>query len=98
MDDRKDLISSTDPFTKLSSDAAPTVVDVRHNADAGEIDRRDVPSLHSPDEIEESWTDLSDGRTVVTYCFHGTQVGDGVASALRLMGVEANIVEGGVAA
>jgi hypothetical protein len=40
---------------------------------------------------------LPDGRRVVTCCFHGDQVSQGVATALRLMGVNPNFLEGGIA-
>ena len=51
----------------------------------------------SPDFVEEWRTELPNGRQVVTYCVHGREVSQGVAAALRLMGVEANFLEGGIA-
>ncbi len=98
MDDRKDFIPPTNGFTKSGSDAAPAVVGGRHTADVGIGDRQDCPAFHRPtDETEESRTDLPSGHTVVTCCFHGPQVSQGLATALRLMGVEP-LLEGGVAA
>jgi rhodanese-related sulfurtransferase len=51
----------------------------------------------SPDSVEQWRTELPSGRQVVTYCVHGRQVSQGVAAALRLMGVEADFLEGGIA-
>ena len=53
-------------------------------------------ALHrSPDAVEEWRTDLPGGRQVVSYCFQGREVSQqGVAAAPRLMGIEANFLEG----
>lgn len=96
MDDRKDLIPRANRFTTPGSDAAPAVVGGRHTDDAS--DRLNFPAFHRPiDGAEESRNDLPSGRTVVTCCFHGPQVSQGLATALRLMGVEP-LPEGSVAA
>src|SRR6202007_2648744 len=34
---------------------------------------------------------------VVTYCAHGEELSQGIATALRIMGIEANFLEGGIA-
>src|SRR5260370_284682 len=62
------------------------------------VDSLVIDAFHSPSEDVEQWeTDLRSGRQVVTYCLHGQHVSQGVAAALRIMGVEANFLEGGIA-
>src|SRR5205085_114779 len=74
------------------------VVDVRRAAEFGSTDRLLAPAFHrSPDEVETWRSELPSGRAVATYCFHGEQVSQGVPAALRLMGVDANFLEGGIA-
>jgi rhodanese-related sulfurtransferase len=91
-------ISPRDLYAKLGSDAAPIVIDVRREADFAGADRLLAPALRrSPDEVEYWRSDLPSGRPVVTYCFHGQELSQGVAAALRLMGVDADFLEGGIA-
>jgi rhodanese-related sulfurtransferase len=98
MDDRKHSISPHDLYARLGSEAAPIVVDVRRDDDFANADRLVVPAFHrSPDAVERWREELPSGRPVVAYCFHGRQVSQGVAAALRLMGVEADFLEGGIA-
>jgi rhodanese-related sulfurtransferase len=98
MDDRKHSISPHDLYARLGSEAAPIIVDVRREADFAAAATLVADAFHrSPEAIEEWRTDLPGGRQVVTYCVHGREVSQGVAAALRLMGVEANFLEGGIA-
>jgi rhodanese-related sulfurtransferase len=98
MDENKLPISPHDLYALLGSDAAPIVVDVRRDSDFANSDRLLSPAFHrSPDHVEQWQGELSDGRPVVTYCFHGDQVSQGVAMALRAMGVNANFLAGGIA-
>lgn len=98
MDDYRHSISPHDLYARLGSDAAPIVVDVRRAADFDSADRLVIPAFHcSPDEVEQWPKNLPPGRPVVTYCVHGHHVSQGVAAALRAMGVEANFLEGGIA-
>jgi rhodanese-related sulfurtransferase len=98
MDQSKYSISPHDLYARLVSDTAPIVVDVRRDDDFANTDRLVVPAFHrSPDEVERWREDLPSGRPVVAYCFHGHEVSQGVASALRIMGVDANFLEGGIA-
>lgn len=98
MDGRKLSISPHDVYARIGTDAAPIIVDVRRDADLADSDRLVVPAFHrSPDDVEQWRTDLPGGRQIVTYCFHGDQVSQGVAAALRIMGVDANFLEGGIA-
>jgi rhodanese-related sulfurtransferase len=99
MDDRKHSISPEILYARLGSEAAPIIVDVRRDADFAGADRLVADAFHlSPDSVEQWRTELPSGRQVVTYCVHGHQVSQGVAAALRLMGVEADFLEGGIAA
>jgi hypothetical protein len=92
MDDRKHSISPDALYARLGSEAAPIIVDVRRDADFADAGTLLADAFHrSPDGIEERRTELPSGRV------HGHQVNQGVAAALRLMGVEANFLEGRIA-
>jgi len=96
MDDRKHSISPDALYARLGSESAPIIVDVRR--DVADADTLVADAFHrSPDHVEQWRTDLPSGRQVITYCIHGREVSQGVAAALRLMGVEANFLEGGIA-
>ena len=99
MDDGKHSISPNDLYARLGSEAAPIIVDVRRDADFAGADRLVADAFHlSPDSVEQWRTELPSEHQVVTYCVHERQVSQGVATALRLMGVEADFLEGGIAA
>jgi hypothetical protein len=95
MDDRKNSISPYDLDVRLGSETAPVVVDACR-ADFAGAETLVADALHrSPDAVEEWRTDLPGGRQVVSYCFQGREVSQqGVAAAPRLMGIEANFLEG----
>src|SRR5205807_6108536 len=98
MDDRKHSISSDALYARLGSEAAPIIVDVRPDIDFAGADTLVADALHcSPDSVEQWRADLPSGRQIVTYCIHGREVSQGVAAALRLMGMEANFLDGGIA-
>ena len=98
MDAGKNSISSEALYARLGSVAAPIIVDVRPDIDFASAETLVADAFHrAPDAVEEWRTDLPSGRQVVTYCMHGREVSQGVAAALRLMGVEANFMEGGIA-
>jgi len=98
MDQRNNSISPKDLYARLGSGTAPVVVDVRRDADFASAETIVAGAFHrSPDAVEEWRTDLPSGRQVVTYCVHGRDISQGVAAALRLIGVEANFLEGGIA-
>jgi rhodanese-related sulfurtransferase len=98
MDDREQSISPDSLYARLGSESAPIIVDVRRDADFATAATLVADAFHrSPDKVELWQTDLPNGRQVVTYCLHGREVSQGVAAALRLMGVEANFLEGGIA-
>ncbi len=92
-------ISPHDLYVRLGSGKAPIVVDVRRDADFVNSSRLLSAAVHrSPDHLEQWRRDLPAGREVVTYCLHGDHVSQGVAIALRAMGVDASFLEGGIAA
>jgi rhodanese-related sulfurtransferase len=98
MDDRNHSISPDALYARLGSKSAPIIVDVRRDADFAAAATLVADAFHrSPDHVERWRTDLPNGHQVVTYCVHGREVSQGVAAALRLMGVEANFLEGGIA-
>jgi rhodanese-related sulfurtransferase len=98
MDDRKHSISPDALYARLGSDAAPIIVDVRRDADFAAAATLVADAFHrSPDDVEQWRNDLPNGRQIVTCCVHGREVSQGVTAALRLMGVEANFLEGGIA-
>src|SRR6266849_10258293 len=98
MDNRRHSISPHDLYARLGSEAAPIIVDVRRDAELASADTLVADAFHrSPDHVEPWRTDLPSVRQIVTYCIHGREVSQGVAAALRLMGVEANFLEGGIA-
>jgi rhodanese-related sulfurtransferase len=98
MDDRNPSISPDALYGRLGSDAAPIVIDVRRETDFAGAETLLVDAIHrSPDNVEEWRSELPNGRHIVTYCVHGREVSQGVAAALRLMGLEASFLEGGIA-
>jgi len=98
MDDRNRSIPPDILYAQLGSEAAPIIVDVRRDADFAGAERLVADAFHrSPDAVEQWRTELPSGRQVVTYCSHGRDVSQRVAAALRLTGVEANFLEGGLA-
>lgn len=95
--DHRNSISPDALYARLGSEVAPVIVDVRHDADFAGADTLVAGAFHrSPAAIEEWRTGLPDGREVVTYCIHGGEVSQEVATALRLVGVEASFLEGGI--
>jgi hypothetical protein len=38
--------------------------------------------------VEPRRDDPTRGRRIVTYCFHGRELGEGIAAAFRIMGIE----------
>ncbi|WP_458760872.1 rhodanese-like domain-containing protein [Afipia sp. TerB] len=99
MDGNKLSISFHDLCADLGSGAAQFVVGIRRDAGFAKASQLLGPAAnHSPDNIEQWRSDLPGRRQVVTYCVHGDQVSQGVAIALRAMGVDANFLEGGIVA
>src|SRR5712664_3002678 len=98
MDDRRYSISPVALYARLGSEAATIIVDVRRDADFADASTLVADAFHcSTDGVEQWRTDLPNARQGVTYCVHVQQVSQGVAASLRIMGVEANFLEGGIA-
>ena len=96
--DHRNSISPDALYARLGSEVAPITVDVRRDADFAGAETLVAGAFHrSPAAAEEWRTDLPSGRQVVTYRMRGREVSQGVAAALRLVGVEANFLEGGIA-
>ena len=97
--DQRNSISPEHLYARLGSEAAPVIVDVRHDADFAGAATLLAGAFHrSPDRIETWRTDLADGREVVACCKYGGETSQGVAEKLRRMGVQAHFLEGGIAA
>src|SRR5436853_7938492 len=91
-------VSASELYARLGTGAAPVVVDVRRE----DIYRNDheliVGALHRPPETFEGWLkDLPPGRPIVTYCVHGSELSQEIATSLRRAGVKAAYLEGGFA-
>jgi hypothetical protein len=61
--------------------------------------RRDTPGADAlrPDHVEPRRNELPSERQVDTYCFHGDELSQGVAAALRIMGLETDSLQDGIA-
>jgi hypothetical protein len=85
MDDRRHSDSQNALDTQLGSEAAP-IVDVRRDALMADA------LGWSPNDVERRRNDLPSGhrvvRHVVTSCFHGRELNEGVEAAFRIMGIE----------
>jgi rhodanese-related sulfurtransferase len=99
MDPSNHFVSPQELYARLGSEAAPIIVDVRRDADFSAAERLLAPAFHrAPDQTERWGKDLPSERKVVAYCAHGKELSQGVAAALRIMGVEADFLDGGIAA
>ncbi|MER2269366.1 sulfurtransferase/chromate resistance protein [Methylobacterium oxalidis] len=90
------------PVDKLArlvgTSACPLVIDVRPD-DAFRDDPRLIPgSLRRSFDQAAVWGAAITGRSAVVACGHGRDISHGVAAYLRQEGVEAETLEGGVAA
>ncbi len=99
MDDSRFSISAQDLFARLGTAKAPIVVDVRRPPAFDADETMLVGAIRRlPDAIEEWRNALPRGRSVVVYCVHGHEVSQNAATALRTTGVDAQYLEGGIAA
>src|SRR5258708_18284737 len=91
-------ISPAEPYARLGTPAAPTVVDVRRHADFATAGELIVSAYHrDPDAVEQWRRDLPNGRQVVVHCVHGHEVSQGVATVLRAAGVRPTQPPDGIA-
>jgi rhodanese-related sulfurtransferase len=90
-------ITPTELTRRLAAFPPPTLVDVRRQP-AFEQDRSVIPAaLRRLPEALETWAPaLEPWRPVVVYCVRGHEVSQDAAAALRLRGLEARYLEGGL--
>jgi rhodanese-related sulfurtransferase len=98
MDANSFSVSAADLQGRLGTASAPVVIDVRRLVPDAERDRLIVAAIHQPPSEVERWSkELHADRPVVAYCVHGHEVSQGVAKALRIAGIDATFLEGGIA-
>jgi rhodanese-related sulfurtransferase len=99
MDGNALQISTTELYARVGTASAPLLIDVRR-APAFESDDKLIigSARRLPDEVSAWRRALPAGRSIVTYCVHGHEVSQGVASALKGSGVQAAYLEGGITA
>jgi rhodanese-related sulfurtransferase len=86
-------ISPDKLFRLVGTPSCPTIIDVR--PDGQEL----LPaSLRRDADTVNDWAGALAGRKVVVACVHGLERSAGVAAILRSEGVQAEVLEGGVAA
>ena len=99
MDGRRPSISPHNLYSRLGTEAAPVVIDVRRPADFAMAEVLILDASHHPsDEVEQWRKDLPFGRPVAVYCAHGREVSQKAAGALVAAGIDAVYLDGGIAA
>jgi len=97
MDGNAHSVGPTDLYARLGTASAPLVIDVRNPDAFSADDRLVIGALHRVPADVARWRDkLPACRPIVAYCVHGHEVSQGVASALRAAGKDANYLEGGI--
>ncbi len=76
-----------------------TLLDVRRKADY-EVSDAKLPGARwlDPEQLSEWSRSISKDRDVVLYCVRGGAVSNSVVDALRVLGVKARFIEGGIEA
>ena len=84
-------------FEQLQSEVPPLVVDVRKN-EAFLASTYLLPSAlrRDPEQVEQWMLTLPAAQTVLVSCVHGHEVSQNTAMALRLHGINAKFLEGGI--
>ena len=83
----------------LAGDQPPELIDVRRGKALREAGASIGDALWRDPALWLDWKDTCGrDRPVVLYCAHGREISQGLAAALRAMGVEARYLEGGYAA
>jgi rhodanese-related sulfurtransferase len=91
-------ISADKLFRLLGSSQSPLLVDVRIDEDV-EADRMLLPAAVRRDHrIVEQWAPEIKSSSVVVICQKGRKLSEGVAAHLRLLGLSAEVLEGGTLA
>ena len=85
-------ISPDKLFRLIGTPACPAIIDVR--PDGNDL----IPSsVRRPTENVAEWAGMFQGKKAVVTCVHGHERSAGVAALLRSEGIDAEILEGGVA-
>src|ERR1700722_18734143 len=95
MDRQPNSITPKALYARLGTKAAPIVADVRDDAELAVSEVLLAGAVRHPPERIAEW--LPPDREVVTCCADGTGPGQKAAAALRLKGVQARFLEGGLA-
>ena len=97
MDEGRFSISAWSLYSRLGTDTAPIVVDVRRDAAFDADDRMIVGAIRrNPDEIATWREAMLSSCAVVVYCVRGQEVSQEAASALRAAGFDARYLEHGI--
>jgi rhodanese-related sulfurtransferase len=97
MDQDRFSISAPSLYSRLGTDTAPIVVDVRRSAAFDADDRMIVGAVRrNPDEIATWREAMPSSRQIVVYCVRGQEVSQEAASALRAAGADARYLEQGI--
>ncbi len=91
-------ISIQNLWSLIGTRDAPTIIDVRIPDDIADIPFLIPGSLHRSHKTVADWADEFMGRQVVVACHKGLKLSEGVASLLRLRGIAASVLIGGVVA
>jgi rhodanese-related sulfurtransferase len=99
MDTVSPPISPSDLFANFGTGASPLVIDVRRRA-ALEADTAMIAGAtwRDPFDVPDWEKYLPRHRPVVLYCVHGHEISRNAVAALRLAGVDARYLEGGIEA
>jgi rhodanese-related sulfurtransferase len=91
-------LSPQDLYTRIGTQAAPLVIDVRRSDDFDADDRVIVSALRRlPEDVERWRRDLPPGGEVVLYCDDGAGASAALATSLTKRGVDAHALKGGMA-
>jgi rhodanese-related sulfurtransferase len=91
-------ISAQALYSRLGTELAPIVVDVRKSPAFEADDTVIVGAVRRlPEEVDHWRTGLPEGRSVVAYCAHGQEVSQNAAAALRAAGADACYLAHGIA-
>jgi hypothetical protein len=97
VDEPKPPISSHDVYRPIGSHPEPIVIALRQPVDLYRVGELVLPADQSPSSNVEQWrADVLSGGSVAFFDDE-EQIMRGFAMALHAMGMEANVLEGGVA-
>ena len=97
MDEGRFSVSATSLYERLAGPTAPALIDVRRTPTFDADPWMIVGAVRHPPEAVVQWSAaLPKGRPVVVYCAHGREVSRDTAASLRVTGLDARFLEGGV--